>query len=62
MITTSRTSRRSSQSLTVGPFDLADTGRPPHPGGRPCGGLCVAACATDPSTTPLSTATRGAQP
>ncbi|MDN5931107.1 MAG: hypothetical protein L0I24_08595 [Pseudonocardia sp.] len=29
-------------------IDLADPARPPHPGGRPCGDLCVPACtATD---------------
>jgi hypothetical protein len=29
---------------------LADPGRPPHPGGRPCGALCVPACTAPPVT------------
>jgi hypothetical protein len=39
--TTSEATRR---SLPTGLIDLADPDRPPHPGGRPCGALCVPAC------------------
>jgi hypothetical protein len=31
-------------TLLAGLIDLADPGRPPHPGGHPCGALCVPAC------------------
>lgn len=36
--------RRSPHALLAGLIDLADPGRPPDPGGRPCGALCVPAC------------------
>lgn len=42
--------------LLAGLIDLTDGGRPPHPGGRPCGSLCVPACTAvpggDPPTAP----------
>jgi len=37
--------------LLVGLTDLADPLRPPHPGGRPCGALCVPACTAGPAET-----------
>lgn len=51
-------------TLLAGLIDLADPSRPPHPGGRPCGALCVPACtasAQDPPTT-VPTVPRGARP
>ncbi|MHA6779803.1 hypothetical protein ACVGOW_02220 [Pseudonocardia saturnea] len=38
-------------ALLAGLIDLADPARPPHPGGRPCGALCVPACTADPAET-----------
>lgn len=37
--------RPDATALRAGTIDLPGTARPPHPGGRPCGGLCVPACA-----------------
>jgi len=57
--------RRSPHALLAGLIDLADPGRPPDPGGRPCGALCVPACTatyeSDSDDEALTTA-RGAQP
>ena len=63
------TDPRSEHALLAGLIDLADPDRPPHPGGRPCGALCVPACTAthgrgphmEPPTAPLATATRRAQ-
>lgn len=41
-------------------LDLTDRRRPPHPGGRPCGGGCVPACATRrPAPPRVTTGTPG---
>jgi hypothetical protein len=42
-------------ALLAGPIDLADPGRAPHPGGRPCGALCVPACVDGPHDLDLLT-------
>jgi hypothetical protein len=41
--------------LLAGLIDLADPGRPPHHGGRPCGALCVPACTAARVVRPAAT-------
>ena len=53
------TARR--DTLPAGVIDLAGPGRPPHPGGRPCGALCVPACTAGPHDEP-STPSRPVAP
>lgn len=50
--------RTDHRTILAGLIDHADRARPPHPGGRPCGGLCVPACT---AKSVAATPTRGAQ-
>lgn len=60
----SEATRRSPHPPLAGLIDLAEPGRPPHPGGRPCGALCVPACTASTTGSDLepSTTARGAHP